>query len=112
MLEPLLKDPSRATGVVLDAAAGFGSADPIFAQSQRRDLTRALRETAIRKDAKLWSSQLALALWEAEKSGMTEGVRRVATLGRYVSGRAGHFDRARRYVQRARLDVGELEQRA
>ncbi|HYQ29045.1 MAG TPA: hypothetical protein VER04_17565, partial [Polyangiaceae bacterium] len=80
MLEPLLKDPTRATGVVLDAAAGFGSGDPIFGQSQRRDLSRALRETAIRKDAKLWSSQLALALWEAEKSGMTEGVRRVATL--------------------------------
>jgi len=80
MLEPLLKDSTRATGIVLDAAAGFGSADPIFAQSQRRDLTRALRESAIRKDAKLWSSQLALALWEAEKSGMTEGVRRVSTL--------------------------------
>ncbi|HKO52294.1 MAG TPA: hypothetical protein VJV79_31515, partial [Polyangiaceae bacterium] len=29
MLEPLLKDPTRATGVVLDAAAGFGSSDPI-----------------------------------------------------------------------------------
>ena len=80
MLEPLLKDPTRATGVVLDAAAGFGSSDPIFAQSQRRDLTRALRESAIRKDPKLWSAALALALWEAEKSGMTEGVRRVATL--------------------------------
>jgi len=80
MLEPLLKDSTRATGIVLDAAAGFGSADPIFAQSQRRDLTRALRESAIRKDTKLWSSQLALALWEAEKSGMTEGVRRVSTL--------------------------------
>jgi tetratricopeptide (TPR) repeat protein len=80
MLEPLLKDPTRATGVVLDAAAGFGSSDPIFAQSQRRDLTRALRESAIKKDQKLWSSQLALALWEAEKSGMTEGVRRVAAL--------------------------------
>src|SRR6185369_10325683 len=62
MLEPLLKDPSRATGVVLDAAAGFGSADPIFAQSQRRDLTRALRESAIKKDKRLWNSQLALAL--------------------------------------------------
>jgi tetratricopeptide (TPR) repeat protein len=80
MLEPLLKDPTRATGVVLDAAAGFGSGDPIFAQSQRRDLSRALRESAIRKDKRLWSAQLALALWEAEKSGMTEGVRRVATL--------------------------------
>jgi len=80
MLEPLLKDPSRATGVVLDAAAGFGSGDPIFAQSQRRDLTRALRESAIKKDKRLWNSQLALALWEAEKSGMNEGVRRVVTL--------------------------------
>ncbi|HYP90627.1 MAG TPA: hypothetical protein VEQ59_20795, partial [Polyangiaceae bacterium] len=80
MLEPLLKDPTRATGIVLDAAAGFGSSDPIFAKSQRRDLTRALRESALRKDQKLWASQLALALWEADKTGMTEGVRRVATL--------------------------------
>ena len=80
MIEPLLADPSRATGVVLDAAASFASGDPLFAQSQRRDLTRSLREQALSRDSKLWNSQLALALWEAEKSGMTEGVRRVATL--------------------------------
>lgn len=80
MLEPLYKDPTRATGIVLDAAAQFGAGDPIFAQSQRRDLTRELREAAIRKDKQLWSSQLALALWEAEKSGTTEGVRRVNAL--------------------------------
>ncbi|HWZ90853.1 MAG TPA: hypothetical protein VNW92_18455, partial [Polyangiaceae bacterium] len=80
MIEPLLADPTRATGVVLDAAASFASGDPIFAQSQRRDLTRALHEQALGKDSKLWNSQLALALWEAEKSGMTEGVRRVAAL--------------------------------
>ncbi|HEX3775086.1 MAG TPA: hypothetical protein VHV51_11520, partial [Polyangiaceae bacterium] len=80
MIEPLLADPSRATGIVLDAAASFTSGDPLFAQSQRRDLTRELREQALTKDDKLWSSQLALAIWEAEKSGMTEGVRRVAAL--------------------------------
>ncbi len=80
LLEPLLKDPTRATGIVLDAAASFSGGDPIFAQSQRRDLARSLREQALKKDSRLWSSQLALALWEAEKSGMTEGVRRVATL--------------------------------
>ncbi len=80
LLAPLLKDPTRATGVVLDAAASFTAGDPIFAQSQRRDLARELREQAVKKDARLWSSQLALALWEAEKSGMTEGVRRVAAL--------------------------------
>jgi len=80
MLEPLLSDPSRATGVVLDAAASFASGDPLFAQSQRRDLTRELREQALNKDNRLWNSELALAIWEAEKSGMTEGVRRVAAL--------------------------------
>jgi tetratricopeptide (TPR) repeat protein len=80
MLEPLLKDPSRATGVVLDAAASFAAGDPIFAQSQRRDLTRSLREAALKKDARLWNSQLALAIWEAEKSGLTEGVRHVVAL--------------------------------
>lgn len=80
MIEPLLADPTRATGVVLDAAASFAAGDPLFAQSQRRDLTRELREQALSKDHKLWNSQLALALWEAEKSGLTEGVRRVAAL--------------------------------
>ncbi len=80
LLEPLLKDPTRATGIVLDAAASFSSGDPIFAQSQRRDLARGLREQAVKKDSRLWSSELALALWEAGKSGLTEGVRRVATL--------------------------------
>lgn len=80
MIEPLAKDPSRATGIVLDAAAAFGAGDPIYAQNQRRDLTRALRESAIKKDPALWSSQLALALWEAEKVGTSEGVRRVVTL--------------------------------
>jgi tetratricopeptide (TPR) repeat protein len=80
LIEPLLADPTRATGVVLDAAAAFTSGDPLFAQSQRRDLTRELREQALTKDDKLWHSKLALAVWEAEKSGMTEGVRRVAAL--------------------------------
>jgi len=80
LIEPLLADPTRATGVVLDAAAAFTSGDPLFAQSQRRDLTRELREQALSKDDKLWNSKLALAVWEAEKSGMTEGVRRVAAL--------------------------------
>ncbi|HEY2409795.1 MAG TPA: hypothetical protein VGI10_27505, partial [Polyangiaceae bacterium] len=80
LLEPLLDDPERATGPVLAAAAVFTNKDPIFGQSQHRDLMRDLHERAAAKDPKLWAPALALAVWEAEKSGLTEGVRRVGPL--------------------------------
>jgi hypothetical protein len=75
MIEPLVADPGRATGIALSAAARFSDSDPIYESSQRRDLVRQLNERATKRDPELWSPRLALALWEAEKSGLPEGAR-------------------------------------
>ncbi len=75
MIEPLVADPARATGIALATAARFTDSDPIYENSQRRDLVRQLNERAAKRDPGLWSPRLALGLWEAEKSGMPEGAR-------------------------------------
>lgn len=75
MIEPLVADPGRATGIALAAAARFSDSDPIYQNSQRRDLVRQLNERAVKRDPELWSPRLSLALWEAEKSGLSEGAR-------------------------------------
>ena len=49
--------PDVATGPVLSASATFTENDPIFADTQRRDLVRELQERAGEKDAKLWLSE-------------------------------------------------------
>lgn len=74
-IEPLVADPGRATGIALAAAARFSDSDPIYDNSQRRDLVRQLNERAAKRDPGLWSARLALGLWEAEKSGLPEGAR-------------------------------------
>jgi tetratricopeptide (TPR) repeat protein len=74
-IEPLVADPGRATGIALSAAARFSDNDPIYDNSQRRDLVRTLNERAAKRDPGVWSARLALGLWEAEKSGMPEGAR-------------------------------------
>ncbi|MES1185101.1 MAG: hypothetical protein ABUL60_14910 [Myxococcales bacterium] len=75
MMEPLVTDPARATGIALANAARFTDSDPIYENSQRRDLVRQLNERAAKRDPGLWSPRLSLGLWEAEKSGMPEGAR-------------------------------------
>ena len=75
LVEPLVADPGRATGIALSAAARFTDSDPIYDNSQRRDLVRQLNERAAKRDPGLWAPRLALGLWEAEKSGMPEGAR-------------------------------------
>ncbi len=81
-IEPLVADPGRATGVALATAARFSEADPIYDSSQRRDLVRQLNERAAKRDPGLWSARLALGLWEAEKSGLSEGARVLAALSK------------------------------
>ncbi|HYJ08397.1 MAG TPA: hypothetical protein VEX18_05295 [Polyangiaceae bacterium] len=75
LIEPLVADPGRATGIALSSAARFADSDPIYENSQRRDLVRQLNERAAKRDPGLWSARLSLGLWEAEKSGMPEGAR-------------------------------------
>jgi cellulose synthase operon protein C len=80
LLEPLVADPVRATGPSLAAAASFVQDDTIFADAQRRDLSRELGERAVKKDPRLWQPRLALAAGESERTGPIEAARDVATL--------------------------------
>ena len=80
LIEPLIKDTEKATGPALALAADFARADPLFDESQTKDLTRLLYERAIVKDPELWEAALELALWEAERSGTAAAVRPVAAL--------------------------------
>lgn len=80
LTEPLLKDNAKATGLVLGASATFADRDPLFDQTSVRDLARELHERALKKDPRLWQSDLALALWEGERAGPTEAVRRLKKL--------------------------------
>ena len=78
--QPLLAQPERAAGPVLSLSAEFTEADPIFSDSQRRDLVRELHERAVKRDPGLWQSRLVLALSHAEREGMPEAVREVKRL--------------------------------
>jgi tetratricopeptide (TPR) repeat protein len=80
LLEPLVAEPERATGLSLAAAAVFAEADPVFADSQRRDLARELGERAVARDPRLWQARLAIAAGQRERSGPIEGARAVAAL--------------------------------
>ena len=80
LTEPLIKDNAKATGLVLGASATFADKDPLFDPTSVRDLARELHGRAIKKDPKLWQSELSLALWEGERAGPTEAVRRLRGL--------------------------------
>lgn len=80
LLEPLVKDPSRATGPALAAQASFTEKDPIFPASEARDLVKDLRARAASKDPGLWWPRLWLALDEADKQGLPEVAPKVVEL--------------------------------
>jgi len=82
LIEPMLRDPSKATGITLLHAARFTEHDPIFGDDQARDLTRALYDKAQKRDAGLWEARLALALWKAEHSGPKDAVATLEQLAR------------------------------
>ncbi|MEB2312447.1 MAG: hypothetical protein OZ921_04605 [Sorangiineae bacterium] len=80
LIEPLIADPKRAAGAPLVLSAAFVAGDPVFDDSQRKDLARVLHERAVKRDPGLWRSALALAVWEAERGGAAPGVPRVKAL--------------------------------
>jgi tetratricopeptide (TPR) repeat protein len=80
LIEPLIADPGRATGLSLSVAALAVEADPIFSQSQRRDLSRELGERALQRDPQLWQPSLAIAIGQRERGGPTSAARAVAAL--------------------------------
>lgn len=80
LLEPLVKDLSRATGPALAIQADFVERDPIFPEGDSRDLARDLRARAAEKDPELWEPRFMLAIEEAEKVGLPEVTRKVEAL--------------------------------
>jgi tetratricopeptide (TPR) repeat protein len=82
LMEPLVKKPEVATGLALSQSARFVDGDPIFDQSQTRDLTHELHERAAKHDPRLWQPRLALALWEAEQKGPVTAVTPLEQLAR------------------------------
>jgi cellulose synthase operon protein C len=80
LVEPLVADVTRASGPALSAAASFVQDDPIFAEAQRRDLSKELAERAVARDQRLWQPRLALAASQAERTGPIEAARSVTPL--------------------------------
>ena len=80
LFEPLVKDPASATGVCLITAGGFVEGDPIYDQSQTRELVHELEVRAVERDPGLWYPRLRAAMWEAEQRGPSEAVGTLAEL--------------------------------
>lgn len=80
LIEPLIEKLERATGPVLAQTALFTESDPVFSESQRRDMVRELQERAVARDPRLWHPRLALALLESERAGLPEAARAVKKL--------------------------------
>ncbi len=74
LMEPLVKKPEEATGISLSTSARFAENDPIFDQSQTRDLTHELAVRANEQDPRMWQPRLELALWEAQQKGPVTAV--------------------------------------
>ncbi|MCC6552389.1 MAG: hypothetical protein IT372_05120 [Polyangiaceae bacterium] len=80
LIEPLVKDPATATGPALAAQAVFIEKDPIFPESDARDLVKDVRARAAQKDPALWWPRFWLALDEADKIGVPEVARKIEAL--------------------------------
>lgn len=71
LFEPLVEDVATATGVALSTAAIFVAADPIYDQSQTRDLVHELQVRAVEHDSGLWFPTYQNIVWDAEQKGAT-----------------------------------------
>lgn len=80
LIQPLVRQPTKATGVALASAAVFSAGDPLYDESKGADLVRGLQEAAVRRDPKLWAPRMALILREASTKGLTEGVKPLKAL--------------------------------
>ncbi len=80
LVEPLVKEPSRATPIALGEAASFIESDPVFSANDARDLALDHRRRAVEKDARLWYSQLWLTLDAASKQGEKDQLAPLAQL--------------------------------
>lgn len=80
LLEPLVKEPNRATGLALELAAEISSQDPIFSNDQSQDLARELHSAALKRDDGLWESQLNRVSSLAKSKGLQESVHELRAL--------------------------------
>ena len=80
LIEPLIRDPDRATALSLANAAVYTDKDPLFPESDARDLARSLRERAAAKDPGLYGLRLALAIDVAEKGNLPEAVKKTRAM--------------------------------
>lgn len=80
LLEPLVKDPARATGSALAAQAVFVEKDPIFPPNDAQDLVKDIRGRAAAKDPELWWPRLWLAFDAVGKLGPTEAAAKIVEL--------------------------------
>lgn len=80
LIEPLMKEPTRATPITLNQAAMFLEADPIFSQNDARDLALDYRRRAAEKDGRLWYAALWLLVDAADKQGGAEQLPAIAQL--------------------------------
>lgn len=71
LFEPLVKDPETATGISLSAAAAFAEDDPIYDETQTRDLVHELELRAAERDPGLWYPKFKNLIWEAQQKGPT-----------------------------------------
>lgn len=80
LMEPLLRDPERATALSLANAAVYTEKDPIFPESEARDLARGLREKASQKDPGLYGLRISLAIDLAEKGDVPGAVKKTRAM--------------------------------
>lgn len=71
LVEPLVADRAKATGLGLATAANYAEKDPIYPPNVARDQAKLLREKAAERDPKLWWPRLWLAA-EAADRGLSE----------------------------------------
>lgn len=75
LMEPLIKDPAKAAGPALGFAAQFIERDPFYDPSQIDDLTRELHARALKRDPKLWASELNSVSHVAQTQGVVDAVK-------------------------------------
>lgn len=80
LFEPFVEKAEKATGIALSTAAIFVAGDPIYDQSQTRDLMHELQVRAVQHDPELWYPKYQNVIWEAEQKGATTVVGELETL--------------------------------
>lgn len=80
LLEPLVKETSRASGVALTLAADISTRDPIFSEDQAEDLVRGLHAAALERDSRLWESELNRVSSLAKSKGLHGSVEELEKL--------------------------------